>query len=194
MADFAPSVNIEALVAEHHAGLYRYAFRLTGAQCDAEDLTQQTFLAAQQKLDQLRDPQNSRGWLFTILRNCYRKNARKRTPWVAASLDLDMDSIPQVHNEIGIDEEQLQKAINDLPDEFKLVLLMFYFEQCSYREIAQRLDVPPGTVMSRLARAKRHLRSRLFDSHADMAASISMHDLPAPRRLPKRQPTAYLRG
>src|SRR5688572_30030058 len=65
----AGPLSIESLVLEHHAVLYRYAFRLTGRVQDAEDLVQQTFLAAQQKLDQLRSVETARAWLFTILRN-----------------------------------------------------------------------------------------------------------------------------
>ena len=61
----------------------------------------------------------------------------------------------------GINREELQTAINELPDEFKLVLLLFYYEDCSYLEIAERLGLPAGTVMSRLSRAKGHLRARL---------------------------------
>ena len=75
-----------------------------------------------------------------------------------------MDALPGAAVVDDIDREQLQAAINELPDEFKLVLLSFYFEDCSYREIAARFDLPAGTVMSRLSRAKNHLRARLFGS------------------------------
>src|SRR5690606_34165254 len=61
------------LVAEHHQSLYRYAYRLSGSAADAEDLVQQVFLVAHQKLDQIRDAQSVRAWLFTVLRNCYLK-------------------------------------------------------------------------------------------------------------------------
>ena len=82
-----------------------------------------------------------------------------------ATLELDIDSVPaEIPSEDDIDRERLQAAINELSDEFRVVLVMFYFEECSYREIAQSLDVPMGTVMSRLARAKGHLRAKLFKS------------------------------
>lgn len=167
MADDGPAleraVDIATLVAEHHVAVYRYAYRLTGAVCDAEDLTQQAFLLAHQSLAQLRDPEHGRGWLFTILRNCYLKQRRKRVPLPVAGLDLDIEEIPDdLAPEAAIDPERLQSAIDDLPDEFKAVLLMFYFEGCSYRDIAARLSLAPGTVMSRLSRAKGHLRERLL--------------------------------
>ena len=61
-----------------------------------------------------------------------------------------------------IDRERLQEALNRLPEAFRLVVVMFYFEECSYREIAERLEMPIGTVMSRLARAKGYLRSSML--------------------------------
>ncbi|MGH7139980.1 MAG: RNA polymerase sigma factor [Pirellulales bacterium] len=157
-------MEIVQLVSEHHAAVYRYAFRLTGAVCDAEDLTQQTFLAAHQSLAQLRDPAHARAWLFTILRHAYSKLRSKRVPLLATPFEIDLEAVPEeLPDEPLIDQERLQEALNDLPDEFKLVLMLFYFEDCSYREIAERLSVPPGTVMSRLARAKARLRARLFE-------------------------------
>src|SRR4051812_33527838 len=66
-------VEIAGLIAAHHAPLYRYAYRLTGMAADAEDLTQQAFLIAQQKLHQLREAERAAGWLYAILRSCYLK-------------------------------------------------------------------------------------------------------------------------
>jgi RNA polymerase sigma-70 factor (ECF subfamily) len=158
-----PALDMALLVAEQHAAVYRYAYRLTGAVCDAEDLTQQAFLAAQRKLGQLRDPRRARGWLFAILRNCYLKTRRKRVPLSATKVELDVESIPEkLPDELAIDPERLQAALDELPDDFKIVILMFYFEGCSYREIAEKLSLPAGTVMSRLSRAKGHLRTRLL--------------------------------
>lgn len=156
--------EIAQLVTEHHELLYRYAYRLTGSVADAEDLTQQTFLLAQLNLGQLREPEATRGWLFAILRNCYRKSVKKRTPVPAVDVELNVDSVPDdSRTSEPIDEERLQEAINSLSDEYKTVLLMFYFERNSYREIATSLDLPIGTVMSRLSRAKSHVRTKLLD-------------------------------
>jgi RNA polymerase sigma-70 factor (ECF subfamily) len=165
--------EIGQLIADHHAAVYRYAFRLTGMACDAEDLTQQTFLAAHVSLSQLRQPEHGRAWLFTILRHSYTRMRSKRRALPASLLDIDLDALPEdVPDDPPIDQERLQQAINELPDEFKLVLLLFYFEDCSYREIAERLSLPTGTVMSRLARAKARLRARLFEpDEAPVAAA-----------------------
>lgn len=174
MTESKPTVDIGQLVAEQHAAVYRYAFRLTGTVCDAEDLTQQTFMAAHMSLAQLRQPENARAWLFTILRNSYAKLRSKRIPAPATPLDIDLDALPEeLPEELVIDQPRLQQAIDELPDEFKLVVLLFYFEECSYREIAERLSVPTGTVMSRLARAKARLRAKLIEADEAPVASAA---------------------
>jgi len=157
------SVTITELVHDHHAELYRYAYRLAGSRPDAEDLTQQTFLAAQQKWEQLRDATKARSWLFTILRNSFLKSCRKKTPHSAGDLEMDLGEVADASPDVdAVDGEAIQAALCELPDEFRIVLTMFYFEECSYKEIAQQLDLPPGTVMSRLSRAKGHLRRHLM--------------------------------
>lgn len=159
-------VRIERLVEEHYAELYRYAFRLTGNATDAADTTQQTFLNAQRHLESIRDPAKVRGWLYSILRNTFLKLRRKKTAAPASNLEINLDHINDPAFDAArpipeFDAEDLQRAITELPDEFRTVVLMFYFEECSYREIARALEIPAGTVMSRLSRAKGHLRKRL---------------------------------
>jgi RNA polymerase sigma-70 factor, ECF subfamily len=171
-----PADTIGELVAEHHGAVYRYAFRLCGQQCDAEDLTQQTYLAAFQNLHQLRERQHGRAWLFAILRNCFLRSRRKRVPLPATGLEIDVENIAaDLPDEWIVDPERLQAALDDLPDEFKLVVLLFYFEGCSYREIAEKLSLPTGTVMSRLSRAKGRLRGALFDPDVEAPRAIASH-------------------
>jgi RNA polymerase sigma-70 factor (ECF subfamily) len=86
----------------------------------------------------------------------------------AANIDLDVDTVPAViqdvkASDLEIDEERLKSALEAMPDEFRLVVLMFYFEDLSYKEIAAQLEIPMGTVMSRLSRAKRRLRQCLTE-------------------------------
>ena len=170
MADKRAKMDITRLVAEHHRAVYGYAYRMSGNEADAEDLTQQAFLVAQQKLGQLRRAESVRGWLLAIVRNGFLKACQRRRPVPAADLQLNIDSIPaEALDSEEIDHEWLQQAIDELPDAFKVVLVMFYFEECSYREIAEQLDLPIGTVMSRLARAKGHLRSKLFETDPSAA-------------------------
>ena len=164
MADDRARMDVAQLVAEHYQAVYRYAYRLSGSAADAEDLTQQAFLVAQRKLAQLREDANARSWLFAVLRNCFLKDRQRRRPVPIVNLQLSVDNIPvEVPKEEDIDRQQLQEALDQLSEGFRLVLVMFYFEDRSYREIAEELDLPIGTVMSRLARAKAFLRSKLFE-------------------------------
>ncbi len=163
--------RIQQLVSEHYQAVYRYAYRLSGSAVDAEDLTQQAFLIAHQKLHQVREFEKVDRWLFVVLRSCFLKSRRRQRPTAAAAIELNVNEIPAVTDDRDndIDQERLQAAIDDLPENFRLVVMMFYFEQLSYKEIAVALDVSIGTVMSRLSRAKGRIRQRLFQ-HADIAS------------------------
>jgi RNA polymerase sigma-70 factor (ECF subfamily) len=176
MANPGPPLDVAQLVRDHHEVLYRYAYRLCGSAADAEDLTQQVFLTAQQKCGQVRDRGCVRAWLFTILRNCYAKSFRGRLPLSLA--DLDLNELPEDEVEQSIDSERLQAAINSLCEEFKLVVMLFYFEQRPYREIAEVLGIPIGTVMSRLARAKSQLRQALVEPPPPASGVSIPHDNP----------------
>src|SRR4029079_1240619 len=158
--------DIAALVAEHGTVLYRYAYRLSGSAADAEDLTQQVFLTALRKLQQLRDPAAVRAWLCAVLRRAYLRQRRNRQPQAATNIDVDINLMAvdlADDNQDLFDEEELQQALNELPDAYKLVVVGFYFEDCSYKELAERLELPIGTVMSRLSRAKGFLRAKLLE-------------------------------
>ena len=165
MAEDRVSADVQRLVAEHQRAVYSYAFRLTASAADAEDLTQQVFLIAQEKLHQLRQVASARKWLFTILRNQFLRVWQRQRPILATSLGLDLELVPAPEEKVRrVDPTGLQQAIDALGAEHRVVLAMFYFEECSYREIAEQLGLPIGTVMSRLARAKRTLRSALLVS------------------------------
>lgn len=157
--------DIVRLIADHHQSVYRYAYRLTGCQADAEDLCQQVFLKAHEKISQLRDVGSARSWLFTILRNSFFKSCRHRFPIPAGNFGVEIDDVvDEIPQESAVDTEQLQRALGQLPEKYRVVLLMFYYEDISYREIAEKLKVPIGTVMSRLSRAKRQLRAGLLEA------------------------------
>ena len=160
---FSGPPSVQRLVEDHYASLYRYAFRLSGSSADAEDLTQDTFCKAQTNLSQLRDPSRARPWLFSILRNAYlhRIRAERQQPCVALELVGDLaEPLPESLPEI--DSEQLQSALNELSEVYRTPIILYYFEEFGYREIAEQMDLPIGTVMSRLARAKAFLRTRLL--------------------------------
>lgn len=164
--------DLVGLIVAHHGPLYRYAYRLSGCAQEAEDLTQQTFLIAQRKLHQLRERDRAGAWLFAVLRSCFLKSLRRQRPASASAANVTIEEFsgPTPETE-QVDREQLAKALADLPEDFRVVVLMFYFEELSYHEIASELEIPIGTVMSRLSRAKGHLRKRL--EAGSPAASVS---------------------
>jgi RNA polymerase sigma-70 factor (ECF subfamily) len=164
---------IAALVEAHYAALYRYAYRLSGSSQEAEDLTQETFCLAQNKLHQLREQDRAKSWLFSILRNAYLHRLRLSKQEKHVSLDGIGDIPDRLPDPLpALDSAQLQKALNELPEAFRTPLILYYFEEFSYRDIAEQMNMPLGTVMSRLARAKTYLRQRLMD-HADLIAKAN---------------------
>lgn len=153
---------IERLIHQYHGDVYRYGFRLSGNAADADDLAQQVFLAAHQKIGQLREMERARGWLLAITRNQFFKMYRRRRPVDSSSLELDVNQVPEDLEKEEFDQERLQAALDEMPEPYRTVLLMFYFEDLSYQEIADTMQVAIGTVMSRLSRAKGQLRYKLL--------------------------------
>lgn len=162
---------LTALIEEHAEFLYRFAYRLSGSAADAEDLVQQVFLAAHAKYDQLRAPEKARAWLVAILRNALRKNHRRERPIPVTDTGGGMEPVTESELEQLLNAESVQVALSDLPEEFRSTLVLFYFDDLSYKEIAELLDVPIGTVMSRLSRGKAYLRERLLPDFAGSRAA-----------------------
>jgi RNA polymerase sigma-70 factor (ECF subfamily) len=155
--------TVHWLVDEHYTALYRYAYRLSGSSADAEDLTQEAFCKAQLNLAQLREPDRAKAWLFIILRNAYLHRLRADRQERCVSLDgVGELAEPSPEPLPPVDPEQLQHALDELPEIFRTPVILYYFEDFSYRDIAEQMDLPLGTVMSRLARAKAYLRERLL--------------------------------
>src|SRR5262249_38325704 len=119
------------------------AYRLSGSAADAEDLTQEAFCKAQSNLGQLRDFSRAKPWLFSILRNAYLHRVRADKQQHVVSLDLVGD-LPEPSPEPlpEIDPEQLQKALNELPEVFRTPIVLYYFSDFSYRDIAEQMDLP----------------------------------------------------
>ena|ERR1700691_1030109 len=158
---------------EYVDGLYGYAMVLTRSRAEAEDLVQETYVRALGAAGRLRENSNVKGWLFTILRNLWFNELRKRRN-APAIVEMDGDDRTEdslagnardaheifVSNE---DSDIVRSAINDLPVEFREIILLREFEALSYQEIADVLGCPAGTVMSRLGRARAKLRTALAD-------------------------------
>jgi RNA polymerase sigma-70 factor (ECF subfamily) len=154
--------SLSELIDAHSEALYRYAYRLSGSAADAEDLVQEAFTKAIARLPQLREPDRARGWLFRILRNAYLHRVRDEKRHRVVPLDAvgDLPGRP-ADDPPEIAPARLQQALDDLDEVFRTPIILYYFEDFSYRDIAEQMDLPIGTVMSRLARAKGYLRSRL---------------------------------
>jgi RNA polymerase sigma-70 factor (ECF subfamily) len=163
MATAGIQQTVQRLVDDNYSALYRYAYRLSGSAADADDLTQDAFCKAQLNLAQLRDPSRARPWLFSILRNAYLHGLRADRQARCVSLEGIGDLAEPLPEPLpDVDPEQLQMALNELGEVYRTPLILFYFDDFSYREIAEQMDLPIGTVMSRLARAKAWLRGRLL--------------------------------
>jgi RNA polymerase sigma-70 factor (ECF subfamily) len=160
MSDGSHVPQISDLVVQFADLLYRYAYRLTGNANDAEDLTQQTFLRAQQKLHQLHEAAAAKWWLCSIMRNSF-LTSRRHTGMMQSLEGFEQTLCLDEPPDELVDPDELQRALLELPEDFRSPLILFYFEEFSYQEIADQMGLPMGTVMSRLSRAKSFLRKRL---------------------------------
>ena len=163
--------RFEAHVLPHLPDLYRAARRLTGTIPDAEDLVQETCLRAFRALDQLRSADAARAWVFTVLRSAFLRNAARWQP----ARSRDCERLEGGPSEDGWSRrqydrespwhvalvEEARRAIQRLPIAFREVTVLAHIGGFSYREIAEILGIPVGTVMSRLFRARELLRAAL---------------------------------
>ena len=154
------SAEFSSLVEAHYAGLFRFAVSLARDEAAAADLTQQTFLKWARHGDQLRDRTKAKTWLFTTLHREFLATRRKVREQADES---ELDSIPAPQIEVGnkIDAKAAVAALSDLDETYRAPVAMFYLEDLSYAEIAESLDIPIGTVMSRLSRGRERLRKIL---------------------------------
>ncbi|MEO7414843.1 MAG: RNA polymerase sigma factor [Opitutaceae bacterium] len=156
-------VDYEQAVALHHEELHRFAFGLTRNPDDARDLTQESYCRLLTKSGQLRDRAKVKSWLFTTLYRIFLgwKRHEKRFPHfelTAAEAELPMLTPATVET---LDGAVVLDALHEMDEHHRVPLVLFYLQSLSYREIAEMLDVPVGTVMSRLSRAKAILRDSL---------------------------------
>jgi|SRR5262245_43115745 len=162
---------IGQIVEEASQGLYRYAVVLSRDRVEAQDLVQETCVRAIRGVDSLRPGTNVEGWLFTILRNIWFNQLRRRRT-APKVVELELEEAPAQYGVAAsedphsiyvskVEHRQIREAIEQLPLEFREVVLLREYEQLSYEDIASILGCPRGTVMSRLARARSKLRSLL---------------------------------
>lgn len=145
----------ERVVREHYDRLYRLAVVMSGNGADAADLTQETVATALERWGTFRGDAQPSTWLIGILRNKFRESARRRRP--PASRPTAADPAP--------DLDPLRAAIPSLPEPQRTALYLFYYEQMDYATIARTLEIPIGTVRSRLHEARAALRAKLEATH-----------------------------
>ena len=172
--------HVQGMLLENIDGLYSYALILTRNHAEAEDLVQETYLRAIQAMGRLRSGSNLKGWLFTILRNVWFNQLRKwrnGPPMIGIEVgDGVADSSKDSHSLYvsKVEAEQVRAAIQELPLDFREIILLREYEELSYQEIASILDCPVGTVMSRLGRARAKLRTLLTRQIRFVASESAM--------------------
>ena len=157
------SLDFEKLVEDFYMPLYRFALSLSRRETDAADLTQQTFYLWAAKGHQLRDPSKVKTWLFTTLYREFLGRKRQQDRFVEAENNPEAIAAQVVPASVveQLDSDIVHQALLDLEEIYRAPLTLFYLRQLSYKEIAETLDIPIGTVMSRISRAKEQLRRAL---------------------------------
>jgi RNA polymerase sigma factor (sigma-70 family) len=179
--DDQPLAGFEELATPLFDALYNFACWLAHDASDAEDLVQETYLKALRSFPSFQPGTNFRAWMFRILRNNFLSSCSKLERRMTVAMDSDEDG-----SELAVDTETpetilmnrfnsklVQRAIDDLPVHYRETLLLCEVEEMSYQEIAEILSIPMGTVMSRLARARKSVRKSL----------LSASSVPLPREL-----------
>ena len=172
--------RFEELTLPHLSSLYRLAVRLKGSPQDAEDLVQETYLKALRAFSTLRQPEQVRSWLFQILNRLVVDHHRGQGREIAVGdlQELDRFSLydligeedpfpysEHLHQDFlaQFEDEEVRRALIALPETYRLPLVLLYVEEMSYRELAEVLGCPVGTVMSRLHRGRKILEKELWE-------------------------------
>ena len=158
-------LSFEQVVNMYYQSLYRFALGLAGRENEAWDLTQQTFYRWATKGHQLRDKSKVKTWLFTTLHREFLNSRRRGNRFPQVEMESVIHELPSVppDGEAAADGSTVKAALSRVAEPYRAALLLFYLEDHSYAEIAEILDVPVGTVMSRISRGKALLRELLAD-------------------------------
>jgi RNA polymerase sigma factor (sigma-70 family) len=167
--DDRPSAGFEELAMPLFDSLYNFARWLAQNSNDAEDLVQETYLKALRSFASFQPGTNFRAWMFRILKNTFLSSRSKLERRMIHSMELEEDGpelavdpkTPETILMNRTNSDVVQHAIDDLPVHYRETLLLCDVEDMSYREIADILSIPTGTVMSRLARARKAIRQSL---------------------------------
>ncbi|MSU50570.1 MAG: RNA polymerase sigma factor [Opitutus sp.] len=177
-------VDYENAVALYHEDLHRFALSLARNPDDARDLTQESYYRLLNKGAQLHDRTKVKSWLFTTLYRVFLGQKRHEKRFPHEELSTAGPELPALTPSMvdRMDSEIVMEALQEIDEHHRTPLALFFLQSLSYREIAELLDVPVGTVMSRLSRAKSILRA-LVTERAAQSEPSNVIPLPAPRRI-----------
>jgi RNA polymerase sigma-70 factor (ECF subfamily) len=167
--------EFEELVDAHYQALYRFAMSLTRDAASACDLVQETFCIWAAKGDQLKDRSKAKTWLFTTLHREFLSQRRRASKYAEEPLDeAAAEAVPNPNEDADrqLDGQRALELLGALDDTYRIPITLFYLQQHSYKDIAEILDVPIGTVMSRLSRGKELLRRRMMAEPASAPKNI----------------------
>lgn len=158
-----PTPEFQEIVDEYYEKLYRFALGLSRKEEDAADLTQQTFFIWANKGHQLRDKAKVKSWLFTTLHREFLRQLRRGKRVQPMEIEDYHRETPTVEHdgERKMDHAMVIDAIQGLDEAYRVPLMLFYTEEFSYKEIAKSMDIPIGTVMTRLSRGRAQVRKEI---------------------------------
>lgn len=157
-------LDFEQVVSSCYEGLYRFAYSLTGSSDDAFELTQETFARFLSKHGQIRDRGKTKAWLSTTLYRTFLGWKRREARHPHIELSQVQDELPALSPETvdKLESESVNQALFQVEERYRTPLALYYFERLSYVEISEVLEIPVGTVMSRLSRGKELLRKSVM--------------------------------
>jgi RNA polymerase sigma factor (sigma-70 family) len=168
--------TFEEVVSAYYEPLYRFALGLSRSEADAADLTQRAFERFGEKFRSVRDASKTKTWLFTTLYRDFLQQKRHAARFPEAELDEGIDAkifeLPRA--DVVTDANAAVAALNLLEEPFRSAVMLFYLQDHSYREIAEILGVPIGTVMSRISRGKEMLRAQIHSHDNNTAAAVAV--------------------
>ena len=158
--------SFEENLLEHIDSLYNFSYRLTRKRAEAEDLVQEASLRGFKSYHKFAEGTNFKAWMFTIVRNIYINEYRKKTREPLKVNYEEVENFISLPEFTGFEEElfseALQQSLGQLPEELRTTLMLFYVEELSYKEIAEVMRCPIGTVMSRLFMARQCMKKKMI--------------------------------
>jgi RNA polymerase sigma-70 factor (ECF subfamily) len=181
--------SFKQIALPHLKFIYNMALRLSGNEYDAEDITQETFYIAFKKFHQLKDEDKCKNWLFSIMRNLYLKEVERRGNFRELNFDDRGEYIQNLESMAAknyseselikkTDNQDIQPLMDRMPEKYKSPFLLFYMDNRSYKEIADALNIPIGTVMSRISRGRDFVKNLLLKNavkeHGDKVIELKI--------------------